>query len=214
MLCSPSDLPAKGFSNQIPLVARGNCTFYEKVRLAQGSGARGLLIVSKETLVRLLGTPLGAWDPGRQDPGKGLRHGQGAGQGRRGFGFLAMNGLESLDCVPGGGPALEQSWGADRAWGRDLRVLSEKWAWAMCQPLPRPSRADWCHPAPGLRGKGSFSSPEGGTEPAGLPSSCAPSLPVPQGPHRCGTLLPPQGGLALVGCAVRNSCPTLVALVS
>lgn len=51
MLCSPPDLPAKGFSNQIPLVARGNCTFYEKVRLAQGGGARGLLIVSKETLV-------------------------------------------------------------------------------------------------------------------------------------------------------------------
>ncbi|XP_005405960.1 PREDICTED: signal peptide peptidase-like 2B isoform X1 [Chinchilla lanigera] len=51
LLCSPSDLPAAGFSNQIPLVARGNCTFYEKVRLAQGSGARGLLIVSKEKLV-------------------------------------------------------------------------------------------------------------------------------------------------------------------
>nr|XP_020751061.1 signal peptide peptidase-like 2B isoform X1 [Odocoileus virginianus texanus] len=51
VLCSPADLPPKGFSNQIPLVARGNCTFYEKVRLAQGSGARGLLIVSKEALV-------------------------------------------------------------------------------------------------------------------------------------------------------------------
>ncbi|XP_010826733.1 PREDICTED: signal peptide peptidase-like 2B [Bison bison bison] len=51
VLCSPTDLPPKGFSNQIPLVARGNCTFYEKVRLAQGSGARGLLIVSKEALV-------------------------------------------------------------------------------------------------------------------------------------------------------------------
>ncbi|XP_021100568.1 signal peptide peptidase-like 2B isoform X3 [Heterocephalus glaber] len=51
LLCSPSDLPAGGFSNQIPLVARGNCTFYEKVRLAQGSGARGLLVVSKEKLV-------------------------------------------------------------------------------------------------------------------------------------------------------------------
>ncbi|XP_058138110.1 signal peptide peptidase-like 2B isoform X2 [Dasypus novemcinctus] len=51
MLCSPSDLPAGGFSNQIPLVARGNCTFYEKVRLAQGSGARALLIVSREKLV-------------------------------------------------------------------------------------------------------------------------------------------------------------------
>uniref|UniRef100_A0A8C0SAH3 Signal peptide peptidase like 2B n=1 Tax=Canis lupus familiaris TaxID=9615 RepID=A0A8C0SAH3_CANLF len=50
VLCSPPDLPTKGFSNQIPLVARGNCTFYEKVRLAQGGGARGLLIVSKETL--------------------------------------------------------------------------------------------------------------------------------------------------------------------
>lgn len=59
VLCLPSDLPTKGFSNQIPLVARGNCTFYEKVRLAQGGGARGLLIVSKETLVRPPGT-LGA----------------------------------------------------------------------------------------------------------------------------------------------------------
>ncbi|XP_072804141.1 signal peptide peptidase-like 2B isoform X2 [Vicugna pacos] len=51
VLCSPSSLPAKGFTNQLPVVARGNCTFYEKVRLAQGSGARGLLIVSKEALV-------------------------------------------------------------------------------------------------------------------------------------------------------------------
>ncbi|XP_063513874.1 signal peptide peptidase-like 2B isoform X3 [Pongo pygmaeus] len=51
LLCSSADLPARGFSNQIPLVARGNCTFYEKVRLAQGSGARGLLIVSRERLV-------------------------------------------------------------------------------------------------------------------------------------------------------------------
>ncbi|XP_012659931.1 signal peptide peptidase-like 2B isoform X1 [Otolemur garnettii] len=51
LLCSPGDLPTNGFSNQIPLVARGNCTFYEKVRLAQGSGARGLLVVSKEKLV-------------------------------------------------------------------------------------------------------------------------------------------------------------------
>lgn len=38
-------------TNQIALVARGNCTFYEKVRLAQGSGAHALLIVSKEKLV-------------------------------------------------------------------------------------------------------------------------------------------------------------------
>ncbi|ETE59218.1 hypothetical protein L345_15055, partial [Ophiophagus hannah] len=33
------------------MVMRGNCTFYEKVRLAQVNGARGLLIVSKERLV-------------------------------------------------------------------------------------------------------------------------------------------------------------------
>ncbi|XP_075400863.1 signal peptide peptidase-like 2B isoform X2 [Tenrec ecaudatus] len=51
VLCSPADLPAGGFSNQIPLVARGNCTFYEKVWLAQGGGARGLLVVSREKLV-------------------------------------------------------------------------------------------------------------------------------------------------------------------
>lgn len=62
MLCSLSDLPTKGFSNQIPLVTRGNCTFYEKVRLAQGSGAHGLLIVSKETLVWPPGCP--SWAAG------------------------------------------------------------------------------------------------------------------------------------------------------
>lgn len=33
------------------MVMRGNCTFYEKVRLAQINGARGLLIVSRERLV-------------------------------------------------------------------------------------------------------------------------------------------------------------------
>ncbi|EPY79671.1 signal peptide peptidase-like 2B [Camelus ferus] len=55
VLCSPSSLPAKGFTNQLPMVARGNCTFYEKVRLAQGSGARGLLIVSKEALLEIQG---------------------------------------------------------------------------------------------------------------------------------------------------------------
>ncbi|NXD64085.1 SPP2B protein, partial [Eolophus roseicapillus] len=46
-----SDVPHGGFNNQIPMVMRGNCTFYEKVRLAQINGARGLLIVSKERLV-------------------------------------------------------------------------------------------------------------------------------------------------------------------
>ncbi|CAN8201688.1 unnamed protein product [Coccothraustes coccothraustes] len=51
VLCSPSDVPHGGFNNQIPMVMRGNCTFYEKVRLAQINGARGLLIVSRERLV-------------------------------------------------------------------------------------------------------------------------------------------------------------------
>ncbi|KAM6310761.1 signal peptide peptidase-like 2B isoform 2-T2 [Podargus strigoides] len=51
VLCSPSDVPDGGFNNQIPMVMRGNCTFYEKVRLAQINGARGLLIVSRERLV-------------------------------------------------------------------------------------------------------------------------------------------------------------------
>lgn len=50
-LCSNLDLPVEDLTNQIALVARGNCTFYEKVRLAQASGARALLIVSKEKLV-------------------------------------------------------------------------------------------------------------------------------------------------------------------
>ncbi|XP_072261310.1 signal peptide peptidase-like 2B isoform X1 [Pyxicephalus adspersus] len=51
VLCSPADVPEGGFSNRIPMVMRGNCTFYEKVRLAQINGARGLLIVSREKLV-------------------------------------------------------------------------------------------------------------------------------------------------------------------
>lgn len=51
VLCSPADVPDGGFSNSIPMVMRGNCTFYEKVRLAQINGARGLLIVSRERLV-------------------------------------------------------------------------------------------------------------------------------------------------------------------
>uniref|UniRef100_A0ABM5EME2 Signal peptide peptidase-like 2B isoform X2 n=1 Tax=Pogona vitticeps TaxID=103695 RepID=A0ABM5EME2_9SAUR len=51
VLCAPSDVPDGGFGNSIPMVMRGNCTFYEKVRLAQINGARGLLIVSREKLV-------------------------------------------------------------------------------------------------------------------------------------------------------------------
>ncbi|XP_048020419.1 signal peptide peptidase-like 2 isoform X2 [Megalobrama amblycephala] len=50
VLCSPSDVPEGGFPNSIPMVMRGNCTFYEKVRLAQMNGAKGLLIVSKDRL--------------------------------------------------------------------------------------------------------------------------------------------------------------------
>ncbi|XP_037644199.1 signal peptide peptidase-like 2 isoform X1 [Sebastes umbrosus] len=50
ILCSPSDVPEGGFPNRILMVMRGNCTFYEKVRLAQINGAKGLLIVSKNRL--------------------------------------------------------------------------------------------------------------------------------------------------------------------
>lgn len=56
VLCSPSEVPEGGFPNRIPMVMRGNCTFYEKVRLAQINGAKGLLIVSKDRLVSLFGT--------------------------------------------------------------------------------------------------------------------------------------------------------------
>lgn len=38
------------------MVMRGNCTFYEKVRLAQINGAKGILIVSKDRLVTPLRT--------------------------------------------------------------------------------------------------------------------------------------------------------------
>lgn len=51
VLCSPSEVPEGGFPNRIPMVLRGNCTFYEKVRLAQINGAKGLLVVSKDRLV-------------------------------------------------------------------------------------------------------------------------------------------------------------------
>ncbi|XP_072296889.1 signal peptide peptidase-like 2 isoform X3 [Eucyclogobius newberryi] len=50
VLCSASEVPEGGFPNRIPMVLRGNCTFYEKVRLAQINGAKGLLIVSKDRL--------------------------------------------------------------------------------------------------------------------------------------------------------------------
>uniref|UniRef100_A0A3Q3DQW8 Signal peptide peptidase-like 2B n=1 Tax=Hippocampus comes TaxID=109280 RepID=A0A3Q3DQW8_HIPCM len=50
VLCSPADVPEGGFPNRIAMVMRGNCTFYEKVRLAQMNGAKGLLIVSKDRL--------------------------------------------------------------------------------------------------------------------------------------------------------------------
>lgn len=53
VLCSAADVPEGGFPNRIPMVLRGNCTFYEKVRLAQINGAKGLLIVSKDRLVNI-----------------------------------------------------------------------------------------------------------------------------------------------------------------
>ena len=121
VLCSPADLPAKGFSNQIPLVARGNCTFYEKVRLAQGSGARGLLIISKETLVRLPGPSWAAGGPGGQ--------GQGQARGGEESGFL----LVALE-----GPCPRAVLGSDKAWGGALGLPpEERVAWAACHPLPQ-----------------------------------------------------------------------------
>ncbi|KAK7944727.1 hypothetical protein WMY93_000455 [Mugilogobius chulae] len=50
VLCSASEVPEGGFPNRIPMVLRGNCSFYEKVRLAQINGAKGLLVVSKDRL--------------------------------------------------------------------------------------------------------------------------------------------------------------------
>ncbi|KAF7706036.1 signal peptide peptidase-like 2 [Silurus meridionalis] len=50
LLCSDSDVPDGGFPDAVAMVMRGNCTFYEKVRLAQINGAKGLLIISKEWL--------------------------------------------------------------------------------------------------------------------------------------------------------------------
>lgn len=46
------------------MVMRGNCTFYEKVRLAQINGAKGLLIVSKDRLVTLLTTRVPVYKDG------------------------------------------------------------------------------------------------------------------------------------------------------
>ncbi|KAJ8387727.1 hypothetical protein AAFF_G00150280 [Aldrovandia affinis] len=45
-----SRLQIHDLTASIAMVLRGNCTFYEKVRLAQTNGARGLLIVSKDRL--------------------------------------------------------------------------------------------------------------------------------------------------------------------
>ncbi|CAM9907378.1 unnamed protein product [Lampetra planeri] len=51
LLCKAADVPAGGFHAGAALVERGNCTFYEKARLAQSSEALALLVVSKEELV-------------------------------------------------------------------------------------------------------------------------------------------------------------------
>lgn len=54
VLCSDSDIPDGGFPESIAMVMSGNCSIYEKVHLAQINGAKGLLIISKDWLVRIL----------------------------------------------------------------------------------------------------------------------------------------------------------------
>ncbi|KAF5887933.1 signal peptide peptidase-like 2B, partial [Clarias magur] len=51
VLCSDSDVPDAGFIGRIAMVTGGNCTFYEKVHLAENNGAKGLLIFTIEDLI-------------------------------------------------------------------------------------------------------------------------------------------------------------------
>ncbi|XP_062848890.1 signal peptide peptidase-like 2 [Trichomycterus rosablanca] len=51
VLCSDSEVPDGGFPDRVPMVLRGNCTFYQKIRLAQSNGAKGLLVVTDDWLV-------------------------------------------------------------------------------------------------------------------------------------------------------------------
>ncbi|XP_060776829.1 signal peptide peptidase-like 2 [Neoarius graeffei] len=51
VLCSDSDVPDGVFRDRVAMVMRGNCTFYEKVHLAQTNGAKGLLIISRDWLI-------------------------------------------------------------------------------------------------------------------------------------------------------------------
>lgn len=133
VLCSPADLPAKGFSNQIPLVARGNCTFYEKVRLAQGSGARGLLIISKETLVR---PPGPSWAAG--------------GPGGRGFPTCGL-----------GGALSQGSAGLRQGLGRSSGPLPEEQVvWATCHPLPQALQGRPASPKPRAEREGELALPQ------------------------------------------------------
>ncbi|TSL47677.1 Signal peptide peptidase-like 2B [Bagarius yarrelli] len=56
VLCSDADVPDSGFTEYVVMAMRGNCTFSEKVHLAQKKGAKGLLIISKEFLIPPQGT--------------------------------------------------------------------------------------------------------------------------------------------------------------
>lgn len=50
-LCIPSEVPSGLMKDKAVVVMRGNCTFLEKARIAQSSGAKMLLIASKPRLV-------------------------------------------------------------------------------------------------------------------------------------------------------------------
>ncbi|KAM6125527.1 signal peptide peptidase-like 2A isoform 3-T3 [Phoenicopterus ruber ruber] len=50
VLCSSSEVPSSLMKDKAVVVMRGNCTFLEKARIAQSSGAKMLLIASKSRL--------------------------------------------------------------------------------------------------------------------------------------------------------------------
>lgn len=51
VLCNSSEVPSGLMKDKAVVVMRGNCTFLEKARIAQRSGAKMLLIASKARLV-------------------------------------------------------------------------------------------------------------------------------------------------------------------
>lgn len=51
VLCSSSEVPSGLMKDKAVVVMRGNCSFLEKARIAQNSGAKMLLIASKTRLV-------------------------------------------------------------------------------------------------------------------------------------------------------------------